>query len=49
MIAVSCAALTATASLGEATVTSPAPARNAPMAPSLAAPVEKAGPETTTA
>jgi len=49
MTAVSCEAFTANASLGEATVTRPAPARNAPMAASLAAPVEKAGPDTTTA
>ena len=49
MIAVRCAALTASASGGEATVTSPAPTRSAPRAASRAAPVRVAGPETTTA
>src|SRR5262249_18718589 len=43
------AALTASASRGLAIVTSPAPARNAPRAASLAAPVDHDGPETTTA
>ena len=49
MMAVRCAALTATASGGLATVTSPAPTRSAPRAPSRAAPVWASGPETTNA
>ncbi len=49
MMAVSAPALTSSASRGEATVTSPAPARSAPRAPSLAAPVLHTGPDTTTA
>ena len=49
MIAVSCAALTPTASGGLATVTSPAPARSAPRAPNRAAPVAFIGPLTITA
>src|SRR4029077_12285533 len=43
------AALIASASRGLAMVTSPAPARNAPRAASRAAPVDQAGPDTTTA
>ena len=47
--AVSAAALTANASRGEATVTRPAPARNAPRAASRAAPVDAISPDTITA
>ena len=47
--AVSAAALTASASRGEASVTSPAPARNAPRADIRAAPVAAMSPETTMA
>jgi hypothetical protein len=49
MIAVSCAAFTATDPSGLATLTKPAPARSAPLAANLAAPVAWIGPLTTTA
>ena len=49
MMAVRCAALTRSASGGDATVTAPAPTRSAAaIAASRAAPVEWTGPETTT-